>query len=336
MIDYLVSVLTLVSIFAILAIGLNVQWGWTGMLNLTYITFVAVGAYVSAGLDVGPPIYAGQQTYILSLSLPFPVAALGGTLAAGAAGALIGAIALRRLRADYFAIVTLSLGLVVYQVVAQNLGLFGGQVGMFGIPQPFANNLPFSPEEYTFFYLGLCLFALACVYLLARHLYRSPFGRTLRAIRDDEVAAQAFARPVFWFKLRAFILGSLIAGFGGALLAHFVGAFNPAGWTPGETFLLYTAIFLGGTGNNLGAILGVFLFTGVISEATRNFIPMIPGNPDANEALRGVVGGLIIILVLRFRPQGILPEPRDKDTDRDKDNNASASLPVAPATPQLT
>jgi ABC-type branched-subunit amino acid transport system permease subunit len=280
-------------------------------------------------------VYAHQQTYLLSLQLPFPVAALGGTLAAGALGAVVGALALRRLRSDYFAIVTLSMGLVIYQVIAQNRGIFGGQVGLFGIPQPFADQLPLTPEQYTFFYLALCLVALLGVYLLARHLFRSPFGRTLRAIRDDELAAQAFARPVFRFKLKAFILGSLIAGFGGALLAHFIGAFNPAGWTPGETFILYTAIFLGGTGNTLGAILGVFLFTGVISETTR-FIPPIPGNPDANEALRGVVAGLIIILVLRFRPEGILPEPRDKDSNRDDDKGTTSRAPAAPATAQLT
>jgi ABC-type branched-subunit amino acid transport system permease subunit len=334
-IDYIVSILTLVSIFAILAIGLNVQWGWTGMLNLTYITFMAVGAYVSAGFDIGPPLYAHEQTYLIEMSAPFPVALLAGTLAAGVLGAIIGAIALRRLRSDYFAIVTLSIGLVVYQIVAQNRGLFGGQVGLFGIPQPFADLLPLSPEQYTFFYLGMCLVALAGVYLLARHMYRSPFGRTLRAIRDDEIAAQAFARPVFWFKLRAFVFGALIAGFGGALLAHFVGAFNPAGWTPGETFVLYTAIFLGGTGNNLGAILGVFLFTGVISEVTR-LIPPIPGNPDANEALRGIIAGLIIILVLRYRPQGILPEPRDRDNEPDRAAGAGTQVRVPPAAAQPT
>ena len=312
MIDYGVAVLTSVAIFAILAIGLNVQWGWAGMLNLTYITFMAVGAYVSAGFTLGPPLYAHQQRYILSLNAPFAVGVAAGTIAAGVLGLIIGAIALRRLRSDYFAIVTLSLGLVVYQIVAQNRGLFGGQVGLFGIPPPWADILPLTPEQYTFFYLGLCVVSLAGVYLLARHLYRSPFGRTLRAIREDELAAKAFARNVFWFKLRAFVLGSMIAGFGGSLLAAFVGAFNPAGWTPGETFVLYTAVFLGGTGNNLGVVLGVLIFTGAISEATR-FIPPIPGNPDANQALRGVVAGLIIILILRFRPQGLLPEPRDHD-----------------------
>jgi branched-chain amino acid transport system permease protein len=326
MIDYAVSVLTVVAIFGILAIGLNVQWGWAGMLNLGYITFMAIGAYVSAGFTLGPPIYAHQQRYILSLHMPFVVGVVAGIIAAGLLGLIIGAIALRGLRSDYFAIVTLSISLVVYQIVAQNRGLFGGQVGLFGIPEPFADSLPLTPEQYTFFYLGLCLVSLAGVYLLARHLYRSPFGRTLRAIREDELAAKAFARDVFWFKLRAFVLGCMIAGFGGSLLAHFVGAFNPAGWTTGETFVLYTAIFLGGTGNNLGVVLGVLIFTGVISEATR-FIPAIPGNPDANQALRGVVVGLIIILVLRFRPQGILPEPRDRDV-------APATAPGGPAAVQ--
>jgi len=328
MIDYGVSVLTSVAIFGILAIGLNVQWGWAGMLNLTYITFMAVGAYVSAGFTLGPPLYAHQQRYILSLHMPFVVGAAAGTIAAGLLGLVIGGIALRRLRSDYFAIVTLSLGLVVYQIVAQNRGLFGGQVGLFGIPEPGADILPLTPEQYTFFYLGLCLVSLAGVYLLARHLYRSPFGRTLRAIREDELAAKAFARDVFWFKLRAFVLGSMIAGFGGALLAAFVGAFNPAGWTPGETFVLYTAIFLGGTGNNLGVILGVLIFTGAISEATR-FIPPIPGNPDANQALRGVIAGLIIILILRFRPQGLLPEPRDHDAARKTTTSSQAGAQAA-------
>ncbi len=312
MIDYLVAVLTTVSIFAILALGLNVQWGWAGMLNLTYISFMATGAYVSAGFTLGPPVYANQQHYLLSLHMPFLVGAAAGTIVAGLLGLVVGAIALRRLRSDYFAIVTLSIGLVIYQIVAQNRGLFGGQVGLFGIPAPFYDALNLDPITYTYFYLGLAVAVLVAVFFFTRHLYRSPFGRTLRAIREDETAAKAFARNVFWFKLRAFVVGCMIAGLGGALLSHFIGAFNPAGWTPGETFILYVALFVGGTGNNLGAIVGVILIIGLLSESTR-FLPQVPGNPDASQALRGVIGGILIILVLRFRPQGLLPEPRDID-----------------------
>lgn len=312
MIDYFISDTTTVVIFAILALSVNMQWGWTGMLNLTQISFVAIGAYMSGVVTLHHPQYA-SESYVLGLGLPFPIAVLVGMASAALLALLIGAVALRRLRPDFFAIFTLSVGLMLFQTISQETSLFDGQIGLLGLPQPFVGTLSsLTPRQYTIFYLGLCVVVLIAVYLLAERLYHSPFGRTLRSIREDETATSAFGRNIFTMKLKSFVLGAAIAGLGGALLAHFLGAFNPGAWSPGETFLLYVCVFVGGTANNKGVILGTFLVVGVLQEVTR-FLPEIPGHPGGVSALRQVAIGLLIILILRFRPEGILREPVDRD-----------------------
>jgi ABC-type branched-subunit amino acid transport system permease subunit len=145
-------------------------------------------------------------------------------------------------------------------------------------------------------------------------LYRSPFGRALRSIREDEVAAAAFGRDVFKLKLKAYVIGGVIAGLAGSLLVNFLTAWSPAAWTPIETFLLYAAIFVGGTANNRGVVVGAFFIFVFIQEVTR-FIPVVHIGETALAAARDISIGLLIIAVLWFRPQGILPEPRARDRD---------------------
>jgi ABC-type branched-subunit amino acid transport system permease subunit len=174
--------------------------------------------------------------------------------------------------------------------------------------------VPGGQQYYDFFFLGLCLVALIAVYLVAERLRRSPFGRVLRAVRDDMEAARAFGRDVFRFQLKAFMLGGAIAGLGGALLVHFIGGFNPAGWSFAETFLIYASVFLGGSGNNRGVVIGAVLVIGVINEATR-LIPQGFISGDQLPALQAVASGALMIGILRWRPAGILVEPIYRDPD---------------------
>ncbi|HTD48745.1 MAG TPA: branched-chain amino acid ABC transporter permease, partial [bacterium] len=167
---------------------------------------------------------------------------------------------------------------------------------------------------YPVFYLAFCLAVLIAVYLFLERLFWSPFGRALRSVREDETAAAAFGRNVFALKLKGYVIGGVIAGLGGALFVHFLGAFNVSAWSPVETLLLYAAIFVGGTGNNRGVILGIFLVLIFFQEVTR-FLPEIPGHPDFGPAVREILIGILILAVLRWRPQGFLPEPRAKDRD---------------------
>ena len=311
MTQYLILALTLGTITAIHSLGLNVRWGWSGELDLSYYACVALGAYVT-GVITLPPSSPAIGTYILGLSQPFLV----GITAAMAASALfslaIGAIALRNLRHDYYAIVSLAAFSILYSWVNQYAPLFNGPIGIFGIPQPFSGVLHFDPDTYNVFFFGLCLVFLGLVYVVLEIIYKSPFGRLMRAIREDETAVIAFGRDVYRNKLKAHVLGGVVGGLGGALLGHLIGAFSPAGWDVSEVIVLYAAIFVGGSANQRGVILGTFIVPIFFLEVTR-LMGSIPGHPDAAAALRTMAIGLLIIVFLRWRPGGLLPEPRQLD-----------------------
>jgi branched-chain amino acid transport system permease protein len=324
-IEYLVSALTVGAIFTILSLALNVRWGWSGDLDLSVIAYSAVGAYTAAVLTVGPSTLAPPNGYILGLHLPFVVAVAVAMVVCGALSALVGFVALRSLRGDYFAIVTLGTSLILYAVISEFTPLFDGFEGIFGIPQPFQSFLNLDPTAYQVFFLVLSLALAGLVYVVLQRVFDSPFGRALRAVREDELAAAAFGRNVFRLKLTAYILGGVIAGLGGALFAHYIGVWNPYAWDTSETFLLLGAILIGGTGNIRGVIVGNFFIVVLIQEITR-FIPAIPGHEEAGSAIRYIAVGLLILAVLRWRSQGLLPEPLDRDPG---EPNVPRDVPLA-------
>lgn len=301
---YLASLLPLAAIYAILCLGLNLQFGYTGILNFTYITFVAVGALVGGVLTMGPPAQGSLMTYILGAHVPFPLNLVGGGLAAAMLGFLISATALRRLRSDYLAIVTVAAGQVVYTIVGNETALFNGWNGIFGISQPVPPNMSATGQQ--LYFGAICLIVLGIVLFAMERIRRAPMGRILRSIREDEGVTEAFGRNTFNLKLLVFLVGSFIAGVGGALLGQYATAYNPSAMLPSETFILWAAVLIGGVGNNWGVMLGALIVPVGFAEATR-FLPQL-GNPTLIESLRGVAIGLLIVLVLRFLPRGILPE----------------------------
>lgn len=304
MIDFFLTALIYVAIQSILALGLNVQWGFSGLLNLSYIFFMAVGAYVSA-VVISPPAMPPGTEYVLGSSQPFLVGVVAGVAAATAVAGVVGAIVLRNLRADYFAIVTLVVAEALQQVIGQFRGLFNGSPGLIAIPQPLAGT--FFGRDYTIFYLIMCSgFVLVC-FVIAEWVRRSPFGRTLRALREDEAAAAAFGRNPYTLKLRAFVLGASMAGLAGALLGSYVTAFAPAGWGVGETLLILVCLFVGGSGNNFGALLGTALVIGLLGQLPQ-LINVPVAHPDLIPDLHFMLLGLAIIVFLRWRPEGILRE----------------------------
>lgn len=306
MIDYLVSVLTIGAIGCIIALGLNVRWGWAGDFDLSYYAFVATGAYLGGVMVLGRAPGVLDETWILGLNQNFVIGLIVAIVGSIAVSAVIGAIALRRVRSDYFAIVTLAFALIAVAFVSQQNALFNGSNGLFGIPQPLADSI--DPTTYSYLFFGLCLAFLAATYLVLEWIFRSPFGRTLRTIREDEVAAAAFGKNVIAFKLKAFMIGGAIAGAGGFLFATYLTAWSPGTWSPFEAILLYTAIFLGGQGNSRGVIVGVLVALVALPEATR-FLPVIPNHPNLYPELHNFVQMLLLLAILRWRPQGLIPEP---------------------------
>jgi len=290
-IGYLTAILTLVGVRALLTLGLNVQWGLTGLVNLGAVAFFAVGAYTSALLAVGG----------VSLLLAWPA----GVVLAAVAGAALALVALR-LREDYLAIVTLGFAEVLRLFLLNEAWLTRGANGVTAIPRPLH---AWFPGQYDLFYLILVLVAVGLVYAVLERVRRSPFGRVLRAIREDAQVAAFAGKDVLRFKVKAFALGGALAGLAGALYAHYSSYIVPEIYVPLLTIYIFLALTAGGIGNNLGAVIGAFVVVFFL-ESTRFLIGVIPWlTAEQLAALREFLVGLGLLLVLFFRPRGLVPEP---------------------------
>jgi branched-chain amino acid transport system permease protein len=326
MIQYLVSILTEGAIFGIMALGLNVIWGWSGDFDLAYYGYVALGAYMTLILTIGQPTPPAQ--YILGLQLPYLIALLGAVVSSALMGLVVGLIALRHLRGIYFSIVTLGAVYVLYVMAGQYVPLFDGYNGLSGLFDPMGDALGLDYQSYQFFFLGFCAFIFILVFIFMARVSGSRFGLALRTLREDERAAAAFGRDIYQLKLKAYVLGAAFGGLAGGLFATYLSAFNPSAWSPIEAIILYSAILVGGKGNIRGVVLGVVVMIVLIQESTR-FLPDVPGYPNIVPALREIVIGGVLVLFLRFRPQGLLPERRyiDRLPDDHVDPGAGAPPP---------
>jgi ABC-type branched-subunit amino acid transport system permease subunit len=291
--------------YFILAMGLNIQYGITGILNFAYIGFVAIGAYVT-GVASLPANVAGQH-YILGLGLPFPLNTLLGGLAAMALAVVVALITLRRLRTDYLAIVLISLSLVLYDFCNNYVSLFNGADGLYNVPAPFAKSLGLGVNGFIVFFACLTGVVALIMWFVMHRILRAPLGRSLRAIRDDHVAAAALGKDTFRMQLKSMMIGSFFAGIGGGLLIQFGGSFNPTAWLPGETFVVFAVLIVGGAGNNIGMFVGALLVETLLVHLPA-FLPEIPGHPGLIEYIDLALVGIVLMLMLWFRPQGIVPE----------------------------
>ena len=304
---YAVTLLFFLFVYSILNWGLNLQFGRTGILNFAYIAFVAVGAYISGVLSLGRPVPGSGQTYVLGATLPYPLPLLAGGLAASALGLLVGLVAFRRLRSDYLAIVMISLSIVGYDVVTNYVPLFDGADGLNGVPQPFAGALHLNANSFIYVFTGFAgLVALAGWWVMSR-ITRSPLDRVFRAIRDDPDVVRGLGRNVFRYQMQSLLIGSFFAGIGGGLLMEFVGAFNTSAWLSPETFVIFAAIIIGGLGNNAGAVAGAVAVPVIFVELPK-FLPQLQSNPALIPEIDNMIIGVLLIITLWFRPQGLVPE----------------------------
>lgn len=311
---YFVTVATVGAITAILCLGVNISWGWVGQIDLAYYAYVAIGAYGAMVLELprAHPTVTTPDSYVLGLHWPFFAGLIGATLMGGAAALIVGAIALRRLRGDYIAIITACAALMAASVLSVDNTLVGGYIGLYGLSEPLNSVLKLGPTAYSYFYLGMCLVALLLVYLVLQRIYRSPFGRSLRAVRENEVAAAAFGRNLYSLRLRAYALGGAVGAFGGALFANYLLAWNPNAWNLIEVVLLIAAVVVGGKANSLGVIIGSVIVESLLPEVSRLF-PLLTANSTIGPAVASILGAGGIIVMLRFRPGGILKERKTVD-----------------------
>jgi branched-chain amino acid transport system permease protein len=290
---YLTAIATLVGIRALLTLGLNVQWGLTGLVNLGVVAFFAIGAYSAALLAV--------------TGVALPLAWASAIVLAAVAGIVMAMVALR-LREDYLAIVTLGFAEVLRLFLLNEAWLTKGANGVTGIPRPL--HAVFG-RHYDLFYLAVVLAAVAIVYWTLQRVAGSPFGRVLRAIREDETVAAVAGKSVFHFKVQAFAVGAAIAGLAGIFFAHYLAYIEPNMFLPQETLFVWLALILGGSGNNRGALLGSVVLLGLLegSRFAKDVIPFLTGVRLA--AAQQMLVGIILVALMIYRPDGLLPERRE-------------------------
>jgi branched-chain amino acid transport system permease protein len=285
---YLVAMAILWSFYALLALGLNLQWGMTGLVNFGHVAYFAVGAYASALL-----VLAGA---------PFPLAFAAAAGVAAALG-LVVVVTTLRLQEDYLAVVTLGFAETVRLIILNEVWLTEGARGLPGIPRPLADEV---------LYLGLVLAVVAAVFLLAEAIRTSPFGRVLRAIREDAEVAAIAGKNVPAFKLQAFVVGAAVAGLAGSLYAHYLTFLSPDQFDSTVTIYVWIAVIVGGSGNNKGVLLGALVLMGLL-EGSRFLKDLVPVLSDVRlAAVRLMLTGLLLVLFMRFRPEGVWKEEKPR------------------------
>lgn len=305
---FAVGFLTMAMIYAVASLGVNINWGFTGLFNVGVAGFFAVGAYTTAVLTA-----PASPNHIGGFGLPVPVGIVAAMVMAALVAWPIGKICLR-LRSDYLAIATIGIAEILRLTFRNYQPIGGGPFGVNNIPRPFeALDGPWD----QILFLVLVIAVVGCILFLVQRAWAAPWGRVLRAIRENETAAAAAGKDVEKFRLQAFILGSMLMGLFGALMAHYVKIISPEGTEPLlVTFLPWVMLIIGGAGNNKGAVLGAIIVWGLWT-----LTELLSGRLPDEWALR--VGylrifliGLLLQIVLQKFPRGLLPErppavPRD-------------------------
>ena len=311
---YLVSLAVMAGIYAIFCLGLNIQWGYTGLFNIGIAGFFCIGAYTSALITTPMPtgVYAKYVHQIFGLNLPFIVGLVGAALACGIIAFLIG-IPTLRLKEDYLAISTLGIAETFRLIFNNEHWLANGPRGLMGLPQPLQGLV--DPRHYNYVYLAIIIIIMIVIYLAIEKVIRSPWGRVLRAIREDDVSAAMSGKNVFSFKMQSLIFGAMVMGVGGALYAHYTKAISPDVFTPlYGTFIIWVMLIAGGSGNNKGAILGAFVVWG-LWIGTNFMTDLLPYTLKARAPyIRFLLIGILLEIILIYRPQGLLGEEKKVST----------------------
>jgi len=331
--SYLVSFATMAGIYAILTLGLNIQWGYTGHLNFGIAGFFAVGAFTSALFTSSAPTgtLAQYTQQAFGLEAPFLVGVAAAAVVTGVVALLI-AVPVLRLRMDFLAIATIGIAEIIRRIFQNERWLANGPQPLRGIPQPLRCLFedacawtpdwlawllgPLEPRDYNYLYLLIVTAFVAVTYWLAERAVRSPWGRTLRASRDEESSAAMSGKNVPWVRIQSFVVGAVVMGIGGAIYAHYVVTIDYSHFRPlFATFLVWVMLMLGGSGNNRGALLGAFVIWGVwsgtafLTEALEPVLAAIHSElPGRASYLRWLFVALLLAAIVLFRPQGILPE----------------------------
>ena len=302
--------------FVLAAIGLNIHFGYTGLLNFGQAAFAAVGAYT-------------MGVAITSFELPLALALILGVVAAVILALILGVPTLR-LRADYLAIVTIAAAEILRLVFSTSFkdyfhardGVSGFTTGFRNLnpyPESLENFATFSRNDLWVMTVGWALVVLVCIYLFL--LMRSPWGRVLKSIREDEDAVRSLGKNVYFYKMQSLVLGGVIGAFGGFVGGMGLASVQPDSFNTDFTFIAFTMLILGGAARILGPVVGAVLFWGVLSavggiltQLASGDNPIIPPslmNSDQVSNVRFMLVGLVLMLLMIYRPQGIFGDRKE-------------------------
>ena len=283
-IEYFLHILILTAIFTTLAVSLDLLIGHTGLLSIAQAGFYGIGAYISALIAVN-----FKGSFLTGLIASIVVAALL---------SLIVSVPSMRLHDDYFVIATFGFQVIIFNILNNWTGLTHGPLGIPGIPRPsilgwrVASNFRF-----LMLAVGLTAFAYAVVLLFTS----SPFGRVLRAIREDEVFVSALGKNPFRYKIIAFAVSAALAASAGSLYAHYLTYIDPTNFTVMESIFVISIVIIGGAGSRYGPLIGAVVLVS-LPEVLR-FIGL-PNSVGAN--LRQIIYGALLIMMMKFRPRGLV------------------------------
>ncbi len=301
-ISYLVFFLILALIFSIAVLGLNLQWGYTGLFNAGVAGFIAVGAYTMA-IMTGP----SREAVMGGFELPFVVGLLGAMCTAGFAALVVGLITLR-LKDEYLAVATFGIAVTIQLVCLNWEYVTGGTLGLISIPNP-AKPLTDGPLAQNSVFLLIVVGVGGIAFWSLERIVQSPWGRMLKAIREDADAAASLGKSPTRIRLESFVLGCMLMGLSGALYVAFIGYVSPSDFLPIVTFQIWTMLIVGGSANNRGAVLGAIIVWGVWTSSGYVISKLVPTEIQAQGgAMQAVLIGLILVLMLLCRPRGLIGE----------------------------
>jgi branched-chain amino acid transport system permease protein len=299
---FIAGVIIVIAIYAIQALALNVKFGSLGLLDLGLVGYFAVGAYAFV-LVTAPPPGAGMS-YAIGLGWPLWAGFIISPIVTAVFALIVGLPALR-LSGEYLAIATYAFAEVLRAIFTNETWLSNGVRGFSDLKQPFRDSFA-SGTAYQYFYMGLCLVVLLLIYLGLSRISWGPFGRSLRAIRENETVALSVGKNVTRMKIKAFILGGAVSAIAASLYVTYATIIVPTMFVPDMTWVVWIILTIGGAGNYKGMIVGAAVL--ITAQESTRFIQATATLAPKLAAARFIVMGLILILIIRFRPRGILPE----------------------------
>jgi ABC-type branched-chain amino acid transport system, permease component len=331
--SFILTALTIAAIYSLLTLGLNIHYGYTGLINFGHVAFFSAGAYTAALLTVPPAAQTVGAEYIFGLNLPMPlglpISLIGAAIAGGLLSICIGMTS-ARLSSHYLAIATFALAGIFSSVLENEAWLTNGSFGLNNVPRP--GRATMGATEWELLYFIFVVLMLVGVLIVLTRLSNSPFGRLLKGVRENEDAAKMLGKNITQVKLTSFAIGGAVAGLAGGLYAHYIGSVVVQQFVPSVTFTIWAALLLGGVASNSGAILGAFLLVGfqestrfltniyegllvvlpeIMTSVLRVAVQPFPDHPSFVPSLRFVVIGVLIVFVIRYRPEGVLGDSRE-------------------------